>query len=201
MIAAILAALGRLFGRPNSPEIPGSSQPAEKSAGWPALAPPDLIRATIDRLWFDHRVPNGKAAYALLYAIGMQESRFKHRDQVVPGKAPGQVGPATGFWQFERGGGVAGVMQHHLSADIARKAVEAAGVPWEPGAVWNALAHPEYDRLAATFARLLLFTDARPLPPATPEAEEEAWQYYLRNWRPGKPHRATWGEFWRKAIA
>jgi len=166
----------------------------------PLQAPRDLIHTTCDALWFDHRVPNGKQAEAMLYAIGMQESRFAVRDQIVAGKTPSQVGPATGFWQFEKGGGVAGVMQHHLSADIARKAAEAAGVPFERDAIWRHFTKPEGDRLAATFARLLLFTDPRPLPPATEAAEEEAWQYYFRNWRPGRPHRETWGAFWRRAV-
>lgn len=68
------------------------------------------------------------SALTMLLAIGLQESRFTFRDQVVPGKAPGQVGPATGFWQFERAGGVAGVMQHPRSAEIARVAADHAAV-------------------------------------------------------------------------
>ena len=38
------------------------------------------------------------AADVLLLAIGLQESRFEHRQQIG--------GPARSFWQFERGGGV-----------------------------------------------------------------------------------------------
>ena len=44
------------------------------------------------------------AAKAMLLAIGMQESRLIHRKQIG--------GPAMGLWQFERGGGVAGVLRH-----------------------------------------------------------------------------------------
>lgn len=193
---ALLRAILALFGGTTSSEIPSNSPKPSTPA-----APAELIRATVDRMWFDHRVPNGKAAYALMFAIGMQESRFKHRDQVVPGKPAGQVGPATGFWQFEKGGGVAGVMSHHLTADIARKAAEGAGVPFERDAIWRHFATPAGDDLAATFARLLLFSDARPLPPATVDGEDDAWAYYLRNWRPGKPHRETWGAFWKQAVA
>ena len=68
----------------------------------PATAPSDLIRSVCDQLWFDHRVPNGKTAEAMMRAIGWQESRLTARDQIVAGKAPGQVGPATGFWQIGR---------------------------------------------------------------------------------------------------
>ena len=193
MIAAIIRAIVALFARPqpSAPAAPTISAPA---------TPREMIRATIDQMWTDYRVPNGDAAFAMLYAIGMQESRFVHRDQVVAGKAPGQVGPATGFWQFERGGGVAGVMQHQTSAETARKAAAAAGVPFDRDAIWRHLATPAGDRLAATFARLLLFTDPHALPPATADAEEEAWQYYLRCWRPGKPHRETWAAYWRQGI-
>ncbi len=53
--------------------------------------------------------------------------------------------------------------------------------------------------LACAFARLLLFTDPRPLPAlGNPQA---AWDYYVRNWRPGKPHRDTWDALYAKALA
>ena len=52
------------------------------------------------------------------------------------------------------------------------------------------------DPLAAAFARLLLWTDPRPIPSGSPQA---AWDYYIRNWRPGKPHRHTWDAFYRQA--
>lgn len=160
-----------------------------------------LIRPVLDYLWTEHRVPNGPAAEAMMLAIGLQESRFIHRDQIVPGKPAGQVGPATGFWQFEKGGGVAGVMQHALTADIARHVATASSVAFDRDVIWRSFATPAGDQLATAFARLLLFTDARPLPSPAEANEEDAWAYYLRNWRPGKPHRSTWGGFWRQAVA
>ena len=205
MIAAILAALRALVSRGSRAGDTQASLPITREtqprSGLTPVAPAELIRATVNRLWSAHRVPNGKAAEALMLAIGLQESRFKARDQIVQGKAAGQVGPATGYWQFERGGGVAGVMSHHLTADIARKAASDAGVPFERDAIWRHFATPAGDELAATFARLLLFTDPRSLPPATVAGEDEAWSYYVRNWRPGKPHRASWGAFWRLGVA
>ena len=41
-------------------------------------------------------------AEVLLLAIATQESALRHRTQVG--------GPARGYWQFERGGGLAGIM-------------------------------------------------------------------------------------------
>lgn len=62
--------------------------------------------------------------------------------------------------------------------------------------VWEKLA--EDDILAAAFARLLLFTDPKSLPAIG--AREAAWAYYLRNWRPGKPHPQSWEECYSKAT-
>jgi len=54
------------------------------------------------------------------------------------------------------------------------------------------------DTLAACMARLLLYTDPRALP-ATGE-QDAAWEYYIRNWRPGMPHPQSWGARYDKAM-
>jgi hypothetical protein len=166
-----------------------------------ALTHLPTIRRVLGYLWTEHRVPNGPGAEAMMIAIGLQESRFVHRDQVVPGKPAGSVGPATGHWQFERNGGVAGVMQHPKSSPIARAVVDASGIAWDRETIWRVFATQAGDELAAAFARLLLFTDPAALPEARVENAEQAWAYYLRNWRPGKPHRATWDGFWSSGCA
>lgn len=133
------------------------------------------------------------AARVLLIAIGLQESKLHHRFQVLAG---GGKGPARGLWQFERGGGVRGVLEHPATERLAGAAVESADLTdAEPNTVWLHLEHD--DTLAARFARLLLWTDPRPLP-ARGDATS-GWNYYLRNWRPGKPHQKTWNAYWRQA--
>lgn len=132
-----------------------------------------------------------KEARHLLVAIGLQESRLKHREQVVPNRKPGTRGPAMGLWQFEKGGGVRGVLRHIVTKAFARKLVG----NMDEEAVWLRLA--EDDVLAAQFARLFLWPDPRPLPPRGDASA--GWNYYIRNWRPGKPHPQTWGRFWREA--
>lgn len=127
-------------------------------------------------------------ARVMLVAIGLQESRFVHRAQVP-------VAHAKGFWQFERGGGVAGVLRHPASQALAKEACFFADVAPNPTDVWNALEHD--DVLAATFARLLLWTDPRALPPVGDT--NGAWDLYLRTWRPGKPHPQTWPKLHAKA--
>src|SRR5690606_40338324 len=44
-------------------------------------------------------------ARVMLLAIGFQESRFKHRRQLV-GNPPRPTGPAKSFWQAEQAGGM-----------------------------------------------------------------------------------------------
>lgn len=131
---------------------------------------------------------NSLEAELALLAIGLQESRLIHRRQIG--------GPARGLWQFERGGGVRGVLEHEASAGYAIAVCDARGVEPIAGRVYDAL--EDDDVLAAAFARLLLWTDPRPLPAVGHCAE--AWAYYLRTWRPGKPHRRTWDALYATAL-
>jgi hypothetical protein len=140
---------------------------------------------------------DSREARVLLLAIGLQESRFMFRFQKIAGK-PYQKGPARGFWQFERGGGVHGVMSHAASQDMAERICIKRAVPFD-----SVLIHARLetdDVLAAAFARLLLWTDRGKLP-ALDASHEAAWECYLRNWRPGRPHRDTWDEFHAQARA
>lgn len=127
-------------------------------------------------------------AVVQMLAIGLQESRFEHRHQIG--------GPAHGWWQFELGGGVRGVLTHPASRDHARSLCAARGVSPSASAVFAAIERD--DILAAGFARLLLWTDPRPLP-AIGEVQS-AWDYYIRNWRPGKPHPKSWAPLYAQAM-
>lgn len=140
---------------------------------------------------------DSEAARIMLLATGLQESRFMYRFQKLAHK-PYLKGPAKGFWQFERGGGVVGVMTHPATNEHAHKLAGLSGVPFEPLALHEALELD--DVLAAGFARLLLWADAKALP-AVGASHDEAWDCYTRNWRPGKPHRGTWDEFHKAARA
>jgi hypothetical protein len=126
------------------------------------------------------------AACVMLLAIGLQESRFEHREQVG--------GPAHGFWQFEKSG-VAGVLGHSETAQYADLICAAQNVLPAIASVYVHLATD--DVLAAGFARLLLWTD----PAQIPTDADGAWRLYLRTWRPGKPRRETWDGFFAQARA
>lgn len=132
-------------------------------------------------------------ARLMLLAIGLQESRFLHRYQVL--NDPTLKGPARGFWQFEQGGGVKGVMTHAQTTGHAHRICAERDVPFQRQSVWIRLETD--DILAAVFARLLLYSDPRALP--EPHDAEGAWKLYERTWRPGKPHPETWGRFHLKA--
>lgn len=135
-------------------------------------------------------------ADVMLLAIGLQESRLVDRYQVIDRARPHIKGAARGLWQFEHGGGVIGVLQHLASARYAKAACAIRQVSTVSMDVYQALEHD--DLLACAIARLLLWTDRAPLPPLG--QEEAAWNYYLRNWRPGKPHRNTWGALYTQAL-
>lgn len=127
---------------------------------------------------------------ALLWAIGRQESRMIYRRQIG--------GPARGLWQFERAGGVKGVLTHDSSRAFAHSVCNALDVAPTATAVYPALETD--DTLAFCFARLLLWTDPRPVPLPIIANAGVAWNYYLRNWRPGKPHVKTWNKFWQEGL-
>lgn len=137
------------------------------------------------------------AARVMLLSIGLQESRFLHRAQIVHGK-PGVKGPARSYWQLEAGGGVAGVMRHDDTREHAAALCRHFDVPFEVGRVHASIEFK--DVLAAGFARLLLWADPLPLPPVDAD-HETAWKAYISAWRPGKPHRHTWDEFHAQARA
>lgn len=132
-------------------------------------------------------------ARVLILAIGFQESQLLDRVQKVAG---GGRGPARGLWQNECNGGVRGVLNHPVTRGVA--GIVCANRRVEPVAsvVWSELEHD--DILAAAFARLILYADPSPLPDVG--AIDLAWLYYLRTWRPGKPHPAAWAENYRCAV-
>lgn len=126
-------------------------------------------------------------AKVIMLAIALQESRCIYRRQVK--------GPARGFWQFEQGGGVRGVLAHLSSLRHIKNVLEALDYPANTDAENCYVAIEHNDILAAVFARLLLWT----LPSAIPTTANAAWDTYVNAWRPGKPHPETWPVFFAQA--
>lgn len=115
----------------------------------------------------------------LLLAIGQQESRFLYRKQIG--------GPARGFWQFETAG-IQGVLSHSATRDTMLIVLKALQYDFTIAGSHEAVMHN--DVLACVYARLLLWSDPKPLP--SPADVMGMWDYYVRNWRPGKPKVLTW---------
>ncbi|MEK9809114.1 MAG: hypothetical protein VW362_01605 [Candidatus Nanopelagicales bacterium] len=134
-------------------------------------------------------------ARAMLIAIALQESRLLYRKQIG--------GPARGFHQFETGG-VRAVLRHTATAAHAQDVLTTLGYATPDPLVFADVSglHTAFttdDLLDCAFARLLLYADARPMPPAN--AYDLSWDIYLFGWRPGKPHRQTWNAFYDQAWA
>lgn len=138
-----------------------------------------------------------------LLAIGLQESKFRDRRQIITVKRAGRPvsvaeGPAKSFWQGERGGGmVHGVRIHPATRQYAARLYALRGVRPLDASIWNAIEHD--DVLAAGLARLLLFSDPYKLPALG--HEQLAWETYVRIWKPGKPRRLEWDGNYAKALA
>lgn len=133
-------------------------------------------------------IPASDSARVLVMAIAGQESRWSARRQVG--------GPARGYWQFERGGAVAGVLTHPATALKARVICGVEDIPSDYDTVYEAIAW--HDRLACAMARLLLWTDPAALPAVG--AVQEGWAYYQRLWRPGAPHPEVWAARYGTAM-
>lgn len=143
------------------------------------------------------------AARVLLYATSRQENPKRSPRQLV--KVDGKlqpIGPAAGDYQFEKGGGVRGVLTHRASSAYAREACRRRGVAATSDAVFTAIQTDPM--LAAALARLLYYTDPKPLPSVGDE--QGAWELYLRTWRPGayarQPEelRAKWVKSYAEAV-
>lgn len=138
-----------------------------------------------------HGIKDTFEARRFLLAIALQESRIDKRRQVTAsGK---EDGPACSFWQFEKGGGCRGILNHRQTKAIATAICRDYDIePTEQG-LWEAMRYQ--DIVAAAAARLLIYT----LPSPLPTTAEQGWQQYIDAWRPGKPHPATWAGHWKTA--
>jgi hypothetical protein len=156
------------------------------------MTPTDLLHTAIipalTRLKMD-----SSSARRFMLAIAMQESGLKHRRQVSADGS--ESGPAASYWQFEKGGGCKGVLEHRTASPFMRKVCDDFNVEPNALALWEAMRYQ--DIVAACAARLLVAT----LPSALPETAIDGWAQYVSAWRPGKPKPDTWANNWAIADA
>lgn len=138
-------------------------------------------------------------AAAMLLAIGMQESDFVHRRQLIGSRYwwKSLNGPAAGFWGFERVG-IRAVLDHRTTGPMIRRVLDKFGYPDDVETIYQALIHN--DLLAVAFARMLLYTVPESLPRLDEANAQKAWEQYLWAWRPGKPRPERWFERWQMAV-
>jgi len=121
------------------------------------------------------------AARAMIMAIGGQESEFHARVQ-------GGGGPAHGFGQFEKNGGVKEVLTSAITRPILLPILKTLCYTPDVSACYDAIVHN--DVLAIVFMRLLLWKYPGAL--ATQDEMDKGYRQYLAAWRPGKPRPRDW---------
>jgi hypothetical protein len=136
-------------------------------------------------------IPDTLEARRFLLAIALQESGLRHRRQVVSGGI--ENGPASSFWQMEKGGGCKGVLTHPAVAQRMKQVCQDYNVDATAGGLWEAMRYQ--DIVAAAAARLLFYV----LPDYLPTTADAGWKQYIEAWRPGKPHPGTWTNCWSTA--
>jgi len=128
---------------------------------------------------------------AMVLAIGLQESRLRHRRQIG--------GPARSYMQFEPSG-IHAVLEHVTTKSIARNFCLMLDVAPDTEGVYKAIEWN--DMLCAGFARMLLWTS----PLALPSIDEPGvgWELYRTTWRPGRPRKETWNgcfaDAWKSVL-
>ena len=151
-----------------------------------------IIRPGLATLWRLGGPEHDSRAECFLLAVAMQESNLRHRYQVLQ---TGRPGPARGWWQFERNGGVVGVCNHPRTRNLAASLCTEYAIRLNADDIWRAI--EGNDGMATGLARLLLWSDPFPIP-VTADA---AWEAYAKRlWRPGKPHPDTWPAYWAVAY-
>jgi hypothetical protein len=123
-------------------------------------------------------------ARVMLMATAGQETNWDTRCQAGGG-------PALSYWQFEPIG-VDGVMEQE--PELSRHVLDACDIPVEDAHV----SLQYHDAAACAFARMLLYSDPAQLPQIG--AEQEAYDFYLRCWRPGKPDPARWPSVYQTSV-
>lgn len=133
-------------------------------------------------------IPASVEEHTMLLAIAGQESNWTDRRQA-------NSGPASSFWQFERGG-ILGVMRDDETSKSVAVLCGMAGIAFQSTVIWRLMGTPEGDNFSAAMARLLLWSDPMPLP----KGEADSYLYYLGLWRPGAPSRERWAAVYPQAV-
>lgn len=145
----------------------------------------------IDKTFNDYLIADrfvSPEAKVLLLAIGLQESGFVDRVQK-------DNGPAHSFWQ-EEPNGIKAVMYNSVNKPYLLRACNSMGIAFDWYDIYEEVINN--DELACIVARLILYADPAKLP--TVGDSDGAWEYYIANWRPGKPRPQDWPDNYKAAM-
>jgi hypothetical protein len=123
---------------------------------------------------------SSREARVMLIAAAGQESGLGDRVQIG--------GPARGFYQCEKHGGLEGVVTGPMKAYATSACAALAIAPPDVDTIYDAIRLN--DALATVIARLILRADPHSLPALGDESG--AWACYLRCWGPGRPRPERW---------
>lgn len=159
----------------------------------PARLLSEGIKPALAELQAAFGIKDSFAARRFLLAIALQESAIDRRRQVTSSGL--EDGPAASYWQFEKGGGCAGVLSHSAVAKTMKTMCINYDIDPTVQGLWEGMRFN--DVIAATAARLLVYT----LPDKLPTSAQDGWLQYQKAWRPGKPKPEKWPNCWTTADA
>ena len=141
---------------------------------------------------FAPEMPRDRSVEVLMTAISGQEANWTERSQ-----HPG--GEAHGLFQCQLNN-IEDIIANPASAEFFKLAMKEFGINTTTAEhIFDILATPEGDVLAAVMARLNLWCDPNPIPPA--DEQQSLWQCYLRTWRPGAPNLKRWEVVYGQALS
>lgn len=146
----------------------------------------DLILPALEVTAVHLNTKDKEEAAVLLLTIAIQESALRYRKQLGNG-------PARGLFQMEPG------PQAMIQLVMGKNRELRSLLPTnDPSEMWALLEYEPNDKYGVYIARAALQTDPKPLPRLGDE--EEAWDCYLKHWRPGKPRKEKWGTSYEAAL-
>ena len=151
-----------------------------------------LVPALNKTASFAPEMVRNRSLKVLMTAISGQEANWTERVQ-VPG------GFARGLFQMQLND-IADIMANDATSGIFDLGMKAFGIKTQTAEhLFNLIETPEGDVLAAFLARLNLYADPKPIPPA--DIQQAMWEYYLATWRPGMENWKRWEGVYGQALS
>ena len=140
---------------------------------------------------FAPQLTNNRSLQVLMMSISGQEANWTERVQIPSGEA-------HGLFQMQIND-IEDIIANPETAALFELGMKAWGVKTiTADHLFELLAVPEGDSLAVLLARLNLWANPDPLPPA--DDEQGLWEYYLQTWRPGAPVPSRWSGVYGQSL-